>query len=811
MTFESIIGIYPTSVTGFIRSRRPVNIWEFIVKRLTLGIAVVALLSQCAAGAALPSKSIIDVRVEGNQRLSRNAVLSYVKTRVGAVYDDQTVKADRDRLMGSARFKAVVATREYTDKGVIVTFKVTERPTIAKLEIVGNKKFKTEELLKDMPIGEGDPMNKAAIEGGKGAIVNKYREEGYHIIKVTVDKETLQNKSELIYNIVEGPQTIIKKVRFEGNRYFSNFSLTMKTSTKARLWPFIDGALNVEKVERDVTLMRNVYVQDGFLDAEVGRTLDFSADKTNVTVKFIIKEGPRYRINEILFKGNTVFSPEELRLRLNFHQGSFFTTDVLRVDKKKVDAAYGEIGYLEAQVQVNKRFLNPNAPVPQWAVDIDGGKPALINLVFAITEKDQYRIGQIKIQGNSITQSRVIRREFRFFPEQLYDTVSIEISKNRLKELRLFEEVTITPVGTQQKAVKDIVVEVKEGRTGDFMVGVGASSNSGLFGTISLTQRNFDIFAWPSSWKNLLKPQTFKGAGQVFNIKAEPGMEYMSFSTSWFTPYIFDLPYSLGMKAFLFNRGYSHYEETRLGIQTSFGHRFKNRWYGELATRLEHIDLSVSQRAAREIWKDRGTHTLLGLRGSLTRDRTDSRWMPTTGDRFQFSYEQIVGSEVFGKFGADYRIYRTVYQDALDRKHILAGRMSFGQLVGDAPIFEKFYAGGLGSIRGFRFHGVSPRGRNRIGGGFNNDPIGGDMMFLAGVEYSFPIITDKLRGVVFLDTGTVEGDFGFTSYRAAAGFGVRWAIPFFGDVPMALDFGFPLAKDDEDDTQIFSFSLGWTF
>ena len=499
------------------------------MKKLTLGIALVALLSQCAAVAAPPSQTIIDVRVEGNNRLSRNAVLSYVKTRVGTIFDEQTVKADRDRLMGSGRFTRVVATKEYTDKGVIVTFKVTERPTLAKLEISGNKKFKTEELLKDMPIGEGDPMNQAAIEGGKQAIVNKYREAGYHFVEVTVDDEALQNKSELIYNIVEGPQTSVKKVKFEGNHYFSNFSLKMKTSTKARVWPLIAGELNVEKIERDVTLLRNVYVQDGFLDAEVGRTMDFSPDKTSVVVTFVIKEGPRYRINEIQFKGTTVFSAEELRRRLTFHQGSFFTTETLRLDKKKVDAAYGEVGYIEADVQVNKRFRDPNAPAPQWAADLDGGKPALVNLVFTVDEKDQYRIGEIKIKGNSITQSRVIRREFRFYPEQLCDTVAIEYSKNRLKELRLFDEVTITPVGAEQKAVKDIVVEVKEGRTAEFMMGVGVSSNSGLLGTVSLTQRNFDIFAWPSSWKNMLKPQTFKGAGQNFNISAEPGTEIMRF------------------------------------------------------------------------------------------------------------------------------------------------------------------------------------------------------------------------------------------------------------------------------------------
>jgi len=779
------------------------------VKRLILGIVAVVLLSQCAA-AAPPSRIVASVQVTGNNKLGLNAVMSYIKTRSGTVYDEQIVKADRDRLMASGRFVGVIATREYTDKGVIVTFKVAERPIIEKLQILGNKQFPTDELLQVIPLGQGDPINSAGIETAKQAIVNKYHEDGFHFAQATVDKDALQKKHEVIFNIVEGPQTIITKVKFEGNHYFSNFSLGMKTSTKARLWPLIDGSLNTEKIQRDVTLLRNIYVQDGFLDAEVGRRLNFSPDKTKATVTFVINEGPRYRINDIIFKGNTVFSGEELRRRLTFRQGVFFTTDGLRLDKKKVDAAYGEVGYIEAEVDINKRFLAPNAPPPPWAKDVDGGKPALINLVFKVTEHDQFRIGQIKIQGNSITQSRVIRREFRFYPEQLCDTVAIEYSKNRLKEIRLFDEVNITPVGTEQKAVKDILVQVKEGRTAEFMMGVGVSSNSGLLGTVSFTQRNFDITAWPGSWKSMLKPQTFKGAGQRFSLSAEPGTELMRFNVSWSTPYIFDLPYSLGIKGFLFNRGYDHYDETRVGTQASVGHRFKNRWYGELATRLENVNVDVNDSAAVEVWEDRGTHTLLGFRGSLTRDRTDSRWMPTTGDRFQLSYEQVVGTDIFGKAGADYRIYRTVYVDALDRKHILAGRVTFGQITGDAPVFEKFYAGGIGSMRGFSFRGISPRGKARNGGS-DNDPIGGDMLFLAGMEYSFPLVTDKLRGVVFLDTGTVEGDFGFTSYRASAGVGLRWTIPFFGPVPMALDFGFPLMKEAEDDTQIFSFSLGWTF
>ena len=170
----------------------------------------------------------------------------------------------------------------------------------------------------------------------------------------------------------------------------------------------------------------------------------------------------------------------------------------------------------------------------------------------------------------------------------------------------------------------------------------------------------------------------------------------------------------------------------------------------------------------------------------------------------------MVGTDVFGKFNADYRIYRTVYVDALDRKHILAGRMAFGQIVGNAPVFEKFYGGGLGSVRGFQYRGISPRG-HWPGGAKHKDAVGGDMMLFAGAEYTFPLLADQLRGVVFLDSGTVEEDFGIQTYRVSAGFGVRWTIPFLGSVPMSFDFGFPLVKDEDDRTQLFSFSLGATF
>ena len=248
------------------------------------------------------------------------------------------------------------------------------------------------------------------------------------------------------------------------------------------------------------------------------------------------------------------------------------------------------------------------------------------------------------------------------------------------------------------------------------------------------------------------------------------------------------------------------YDEQRGGYMASVGKRFPNRWYVELSGRLEDVRLnSLDHDAPPEVVEDKGDTFLAGPKLTFTRDRTDSRWLPSTGDRFQFSIEQIVGGASFTEAVVDYRYYRTVWVDALDRKHILAGRVTAGAIGGDAPVFERFYGGGIGSIRGFDYRGVSPRSNG------TDEPIGGDFLFLAGGEYTFPLVGEQLRGVVFIDTGTVEENFQVTSYRAAGGFGVRWVIPLLGQVPMSFDFGFPFSKDSQDDTQIFSFSIGWTF
>jgi outer membrane protein insertion porin family len=248
------------------------------------------------------------------------------------------------------------------------------------------------------------------------------------------------------------------------------------------------------------------------------------------------------------------------------------------------------------------------------------------------------------------------------------------------------------------------------------------------------------------------------------------------------------------------------FDETREGGVASIGHRFRNRWYGQLSSRTENVEISnLDSDAPQAIRELRGSTFLEGVKVMLVRDRTDSRWLASTGDRLRLSFEQVLGDFAFQKVQGAYSIFQTLHVDPLDRKHILALRLSAGKIFNEAPTFERFYAGGTTTIRGFRFRGVSPRS------GPADEAIGGDFRFLAGTEYSYPIIGQQMRGVLFVDSGTVHQDIEIAKYRVAAGFGFRWIVPLLGPVPIRFDFGFPLSADRDDDKRMFSFSLGWRF
>jgi outer membrane protein insertion porin family len=468
---------------------------------------------------------------------------------------------------------------------------------------------------------------------------------------------------------------------------------------------------------------------------------------------------------------------------------------------KNLRAKYGAQGYIYTQV------------TPSWvfAEELDR-----VIVTITIEEGDQFRVGWIEVNGNFQTQEKVVRRELGFYPEELYDTTKTEAAEKRLKGTRLFSEAMIIPIEPTDGAfgVRDAVVTVEESpKTTNFIAGLGASSDLGLTGNIILENTNFDLFDWPRSWEEFFKGRAFHGAGQTMRIQLEPGTEQTRFRIDFREPYFLDREIGFGTSLYLFERGRDGYDEERAGTQFSFDRRFEEGllagWAGEVAFRAEYVNVDdVEWLAAEDIRDVEGGSYLSSVKLSLLHDTTDSRLDPSQGHRFQMAWEQaglMGGDFTHSTATASYAQHWTVAIDEEDRRSVVTAHGRVGQIFGDAPVFDRFYAGGIGSMRGFDYRGISPRA------GVRDNRVGGDFMLLTGGEYSFPLYAKAIRGVFFLDMGTVEKDFGITTWRAAVGGGVRLTLDILGSVPMEFDLALPVSKDGEDDERIFTFFIGLPF
>ena len=784
---------------------QPSALGRAIVFVLTVGTAGLVP-AQPAGDATHEGLPVRHIRFVGLQNTTRAYVQGLIQTREDKPLSLAQLERDVRALIRTGRFVNAFAEHKLEAGELVVIFHVQEKPYLQSIDFVGHRKYKTSALLKELPFREGDPIDEVLIRQGREAIESKYKDAGYFYVNVTYDADLLARDQRLVYEIVEGPRVKVRKILFEGNRSFSDATLRRQVSTDTYLWLFRTGAFDPQQAQQDAEELRRFYREHGYLDARVSYEQRMQPDGEALHLRFLIDEGTRYDVKSIAVEGNEALSDETLRGLLRSEAGRGLRLDVVHEDARRLEAAYGQQGYIDAKVE------------PRWVFD---SQPGLVQLTYQIAEGPFVRFGQAVIRGNKQTQDKVIRRQLGFYPEQPYDLSATRRAEQRLLETRLFSKASITPVPAGP-GVRDALVEVEEAETTTFLMGLGVSSDSGVLGSISLENRNFDLFDPPRIAGEFFRGRSFKGAGQYFRIQIEPGTELTRFRIDFREPFLLDQPISLGTSAYLYERGRDGYDERRLGGIVSFGRRFDDRilggllkgWAGEVALRLEYVDIRGVAGGLARLWEAQdildaeGDHYLSSVKGTLLHDTTDSLFLPSRGHRLKLSYEQagaLGGDYTFGKALADVNWYYTVYTDSFDRKHILAVRGTMGYIVGDSPVFERFYGGGMSTLRGFDFRGVSPRQ------GAEDRAVGGDFLLLTGAEYGVPLYGKTLRGVVFTDMGTVEEDFEITSWRVTLGLGLRVIIPYFGPVPLAFDFAWPVAKDGDDDTQVFSFSIGATF
>jgi outer membrane protein insertion porin family len=350
----------------------------------------------------------------------------------------------------------------------------------------------------------------------------------------------------------------------------------------------------------------------------------------------------------------------------------------------------------------------------------------------------------------------------------------------------------------------DINVNAAEGRTGRLMFGAGINSNAGVVGNFVWDESNFDLFRPPTTFADILEGRAWRGGGQRFRAEAAPGNQVSRYALTWTDPYFLYSDYSLSVSGFYFNRYYPDWTEDRVGGRVSVGRQFTPEWSGAVALRLENVEMRNVRTPVPTFVDPWVGHNLLSTgRISLTHDTRDSAMLPSEGHYFDAGYEQAFNEFNYPKVDTEFRQYFTVHSrpDGSGRQVLtLAGAL--GWAGDDTPVFERYFAGGFQSFRGFRFRGVTPRDDT----GFST---GGTFQALGTVEYRLPLTADDMIAmVVFSDFGSVDDEVSMQAFRATAGFGARVTIPAMGPVPLAFDFAFPIASEDFDREQIFSFYVG---
>ena len=738
-------------------------------------------------------------------------IMNTIRSTVGSPYRHETVLSDVTNLNRLGIFRRVESyAQQLADGGVVLIFAVDQQAVIQDVQVTGNRRLNDAQLAVSIDLLVGTPLDRFQIDRSARRIEDLYREKGYYLARVTVDLEELEASNIVLFRIREGQRIRVTDIEFEGNGAVSSRLLRREVDTNVS-GLLRTGEIDNLKLDRDVSALVGYYRNRGYLDVRADRIIRPSPNSKEAKIIFLIDEGSVYTLRDV-----KVRFPENYQADMTLQQieglllinpGDVYSVNLLERSIDAVRRAYWRLGYPDADVR-NAELRDPDNPK--------------IDLLLTVNPGEFAKVGFVGIGGNHITKGEVIRRHLEFSPERPLDRNAIESSELRLRQLRLFSplppdrgvKTTIQPPDPAFPGYRDILVEITEADTGEFGFGGAVSSDAGIIGRISLTQRNFDISDTPDTLGDFLSGKAFRGAGQTFQIEMLPGDLIQRYSIGLTEPYLFESDYSGSVNLFFRDRLFREYDEERFGGRINIGRRFGTRWVGSVSTRIESITLDTpSPERPVDFFDVQERSTLLGISPRLTRTSLDRTFLPTSGSRTALSIEQVVGDFTFNTIRVDHSIYVPIRRDFLGRDTVLKLEFKSAyqpQGEDEVPTYERLYLGGA-SFRGFDFRTISPKGIRNDNGLLGTDPVGGTWMVFTSLEIRQPIYEEIFHIVGFIDAGTVTNNIGIEDYRVSAGFGFRFSIPQLSPAPIALDFGFPLVEQEGDDKRLFTFSVDLPF
>ncbi|MDP6629719.1 MAG: outer membrane protein assembly factor BamA [Kiritimatiellia bacterium] len=751
--------------------------------------------------------SAIEVRNRGAGQIDRSYIESHTSVREGDDLDRASIGRDVRNLLDTGRFSAVHADIEAREDGVVLVYVVARKLTLARpVTFTGSDHLPPRKLRSLLELEVGERVDEHTLGVHVRAIREAFIDDHYPNVSITweineIDRD--QGLAEVRVHIESGARSKVKTVRFEGNErigYSDLRSAIRRPSPWSPMWLFRKRRYSSDEMEGMRLAVRNLYRERGFLDVEVEYPAVELDRKGRQTVVVRIHEGETYRFDSVKVTGVDLFPHAEVEALVVARPGVTASSRIIQASAQRIRDFYGSRGYARARVR----------PLLE-------AKPALnvVAVTFDVVEGDLIRVGNIRIRGNTRTRDKVIRRELLLNPGDVLNSVRARRSERRLMNLGYFSAVRRHEQETSVPNREDVIFEVEEKRTGQFLVGAGFSSIDNIIGFVEISQGNFDIRGWP-----------FTGGGQKLNLRGQFGSERRDYKLSFVEPWFLNRKLSLGLDAYRTDLNYTDYDLKRTGAAVSLSKALPGANRISFRYSLEETEITdvadtneyVYAGSPDEIYNFlREEDTLKStLRTTLTHDTRNNPFIPTRGLR-----ASVFGRISGGPLGFDTDVYglgvRTAFYVPLWWDHVLSikGRYETVDGYGDTeevPISERLFAGGGRTIRGFDYRDVGPKVvPTDPSSAIRYRPVGGQSLAVANLEYTIPLV-DGVRLAAFYDIGGVWRDayeFNADNLASGTGVGLRLDMPGF---PIRIDRAWSVEADDElTDTDNWVIWIGYDY
>jgi outer membrane protein insertion porin family len=763
------------------RFKRPERNPYMIVRKIGLVLLLLSLFVGICAGA---EETIDKIMILGNVKVEEGVIRGAIKSREGGPFSIEKIREDLRSIFDLGSFTDVQVDIKSTPRGKEVIFIVVEKPSIKEILIKGNDKVKLDDIKEKMTVTARSILNLDKVKESSEQIRKLYFSKGYYGVKVEYKVDYLEtNEAIVTFTISEGPKGHIQKIIFKGNKRIKSSELK-KVMTTAQ-WSILSiltktGTLDEDVLKNDLQLLTAYYFDHGYLEAKLSEPkIDLSNPK-KIRIEVDVVEGPRYYFGDIDFKGDVLTTKEALFQVLKIKRGDAYGNTAIRKEVSSLTEAFANQGY--AYVEIN----------PETSVD---NKHLLVNLTFEIDKKKRVYYEKIQLVGNTKTRDKVIRRELRVAEGELYNATDMNYSRDRLKRTGYFKEVDFTTGRGSTEDKINMDVKVEEAPTGAITFGIGYSTIESVVGSASISDRN--LF----------------GMGYYGLLKFSLGYETQSARLSFTDPYFLGYPYAAGFD--LYHERveiFSTYSWKITGGDIRFGKELTDKIRIDAMYKLENVDVyNIASDASRYVLDQQGKRTTSAIALTPSMDTRDDFYNPRRGGR-----HSILIQNAGGILGGDNYFVKILGQTSwffpLPLRTTLNLRGQAGIITPysgrSLPIYEKFFVGGISTIRGFEYGMAGPVDKA------TGDPLGATKMVVFNAEWIFPLSREiGLQGALFFDAGKAWGTQNIQNVQTrgiafGAGPGIRWFSPF---GPIHIDLGFNLNRKKGEKAQVIDFTGGSVF